>query len=36
MLNKQQFYFIGHIQTSQTGGQAYSDDTSQYGELSLI
>ena len=25
MLNKQQFYLFGLIQTSQTGGQLYSD-----------
>ena len=25
MLDEQQFYLIGQIQTSQTGGQLYSD-----------
>ena len=30
MLNEQQLYMFGHIQTSQTGGQLYS------GECSLI
>ena len=33
-LNFQQFYLIGQIQTSQTGGQPNSD-TSPYGESSL-
>ena len=28
MLNKQQFYLFGRIQTSQTGGQPYSDTPS--------
>ena len=27
MLNKQQIYLFGQIQTSQTGGQLYSDDS---------
>ena len=34
MLNEQQFYLFGQIQTSQTGGQPYSN-TSPYGECSL-
>ena len=34
MLNEHQFYLFGQIQTSQTGGQLYSD-TSSYGECSL-
>ena len=34
MLNKQQYYLFGQIQTSQTGGQPYSD-TSPYGESSV-
>ena len=34
MLNEQQFYLVGLIQTSQTGGQPYSD-TSPDGECSL-
>ena len=34
MLNEQQFYLFGQIQTSQTGGQPYSD-TFPYGECSL-
>ena len=25
MMNEQQFYFFGQIQTNQTGGQSYSD-----------
>ena len=32
--NKQQFYLFGQIETSQTGGQPYSD-ASPYGECSL-
>ena len=35
MLNEQQFYYFGQIQTSQTGGEPYSD-TSRYGECSLV
>ena len=35
MLNEQQFYLLGQIQTSQTRGQPYSD-TSPYGECSLV
>ena len=35
MSNKQQFYLLGQIQPSQTGGQPYSD-TSPYGECPLI
>ena len=35
MLNEQQFYLFGHIQTSQTGGQLCSD-TFPYGECSLL
>ena len=31
MMNEQQFYLFGKIQTSQTGGQPYSD-TSPYGD----
>ena len=34
MLNEQQFYLFVQIQTSQTGGQLYSD-TSPNGECSL-
>ena len=34
MLNEQQFYLFGQIQTNQTGGQLYSD-TFPYGECSL-
>ena len=34
MWNEQQFSLYGTIQTSQTGGQPYSD-TSSYGEWSL-
>ena len=34
MLNEQEIYLLGQIQTSQTGGQLYSD-TSPYGECSL-
>ena len=34
MLIKHQFYLFGRIQTSQTGGQPYSD-TSPYGEFCL-
>ena len=34
MLNKRQLYLFGQIQTSQTGGQPYSD-TFPYGECSL-
>ena len=34
MLNEQQLYLFGQIQTSQTGGQLYKD-TSPYGESSL-
>ena len=33
MSNEPQFYLVGRIQTSQTGGQPYSD-TSPYGECS--
>ena len=33
LLNYQQFYLFGQIQTSQTGSQPYSD-TSSYGECS--
>ena len=35
MLNEQQIYLFGQIQTSQTGYQLYSD-TSPYGECSLV
>ena len=35
MLNEQQFHLFGQIQTSQKGGQLYSD-TSPYGEWSLV
>ena len=35
VLNEQQFYLYGQIQTSQTGGQPYSD-TSSYGQCSLL
>ena len=35
MLNEQQFYLFGQIQTSQTGGQPYID-TSPYGVGSLL
>ena len=35
MLNEQNFYLFGQIQTSQTGGQPYGD-TSPYGECSLF
>ena len=35
MLNEQQFYLFGHIQTSQTGGQLCSD-TFPYEECSLL
>ena len=35
MLNEQQIYLFGQIQTSQTGGKPYSD-TTPYGECSLI
>ena len=35
MLNEQQFYLFGEIQTSQTGGQPYTG-TSPYGECSLL
>ena len=35
MLNEQQFYVFGKIQTSQIGGQLYSD-TSPYGKCSLV
>ena len=35
MLNEQQFYLFGQIQTSQTGGQLYSDPSA-YGECSLV
>ena len=35
MLNEQQFYLFGQIQTSQTGGQPYSD-TFHNGEGSLV
>ena len=35
MLNEQQFYLFGQIQTSQTGCQLYSD-TSPFGECSLV
>ena len=34
ILNEQQFYLFGQIQTSQTGGQPYND-TSPYGECSI-
>ena len=34
LLNEQQFYFFGGIQTSQTGGNLYTG-TSPYGECSL-
>ena len=34
MLNEQQFFLFGQIQTSPTGGQSYSD-TSPYGECSF-
>ena len=34
MLNWQQLYLFGQIQTSQTGGQPYND-TSPYGQYSL-
>ena len=34
MLNEQQLYFYGQIQTSQTGVQLYTD-TSPYGQCSL-
>ena len=34
MVNEQEFYLFGQIQTSQTGGQPYSD-TSPYGEYTL-
>ena len=34
-LNERQFYLFGKIQTSQTGGQLYSD-TSPHGERSTI
>ena len=34
ILNEQQFYLFGQIQTSQTGGQPYID-TSPYGECSI-
>ena len=34
MLNKQQFYLIGQIQSTQTGGQLYIE-TCPYGERSL-
>ena len=34
MLNEQQFYLFGQIQTSQTRGQRYSD-TSPYGKGSM-
>ena len=34
VLNDKQVYLYGQIQTSQAGGQAYSD-TSSYGECSL-
>ena len=35
MLNEQQSYMLGQIQTNQTGGQLYSD-TSPYSERSLV
>ena len=35
MWNKQQFYLFGHISTSHTGGQPYSD-TSHYGECYMV
>ena len=35
MLNEQQFYLFGQIQTCQTGGQPYSD-TFPYGEYSMV
>ena len=35
ILNYQQIYLFGQIQTSQTGGQLYND-TSPYGECSLV
>ena len=35
MLNKQEFYLLGQIQTSQKGVQPYSD-SSPYGECSLV
>ena len=35
LLNEQQFYLFGQIQTSQTGGQLYSN-TYPYGECSLV
>ena len=31
-----QFYLLSQMQTSQTGGQPYSDGTSPYGECSLL
>ena len=34
-VDEQQFYLSGEIQTSQTGGQPFSD-TSSYGECSLV
>ena len=34
MLNEQQFYLLGEIQTSQTGDQLHSD-TSPYGECAV-
>ena len=37
MLDEQQFYLIGQIQTSQTGGQLYSDTAPPpNGECSLL
>ena len=36
MLNEQQFYLFGQIQTSQAGGQPRYSDTSPYGECSLV
>ena len=35
MLDEQQFYLFGQIQTSQTGGQLYSDPSA-YGACSLV
>ena len=35
MLNYQHIYLFGRVQTSQTGGQPYSDN-SPYGECSLL
>ena len=35
ILNQQQFFLLGQIQTNQTGGQLYCD-TSSYGECSLV